>query len=100
MLNDALNFGELEDGAALGLPPFTTVIGDIRNLQTHPRQDRGDSRVPGVTTLTERAAIAVRTVDLAQGRVCAHSGLGSAEVRPGDEEQWSGPRATSTNAGA
>ena len=52
-----LNFGDLEDATALGLPLFTTVLGEIRNLHTHPRQDRSDSRVPGVTTLSERAAI-------------------------------------------
>ena len=57
MLSDASHFGELADGTGLGLPSFDMVIGDIRNLQTQPRQDRGDPRVPGVTTTAERTAI-------------------------------------------
>ena len=56
-MSETAHFGELADGAGMGLPPFDTVISEIRNLQTRSRQDRGDPRVPGLTTKAERTAI-------------------------------------------
>ena len=56
-MSESVRFGELADSAGMGLPSFDQVIADIRNLQTQPRQDRGDLRVPGVNTPDERTAI-------------------------------------------
>ena len=57
MLSDAQHFGELADSAGMGLPPFDTVVSEIRNLQTRNRPDRSDARVPGLITTAERTAI-------------------------------------------